>query len=455
MEGFHQPEYILAAQLDPAEILQRLLLPPLAPEVGASLDDAIEYISDVDRVTRMFGRRKKELVEQEYGARAPELLDILAPKFPTLRDVQQTLSEDELALVAFPSFAETLLISIRHNDVSGHVVPFSGRELGAVTARVRGSMQKFDKNSPPPLTDLQRLYDVTLRPIAPDLNSVQHIYWVGMSDYGTISPNIFHDGERYAIESHSFSSLPSLRALVDRKRDQPQAAEIEKFVGIGAIDISEETRQHGPSRTGDILTMSGGSRVSLPPLEYTWELLAKLGETIGNSQVLLRDEMATYDNIKNATQGADVIVFATHGLAGSPGSAFNVPGLQISPGAQHETETAWLRPGVIYSMDFSAADFVWLIACNTGVGNRFAVYEPFSGLVRAFKTAGASNVIASHWSLTQSSAVRLVPEVMGYIADGDRVGKALQKAMVNALNDADPFVAHPGFWGALTIVGDR
>lgn len=155
-----------------------------------------------------------------------------------------------------------------------------------------------------------------------------------------------------------------------------------------------------------------------------------------------------------------VLHFATHGFAeGQWGCARSPPALLTSladadsNGLLSFSEIAGLR------LD---ANLVVLSACDTGAGLRSQALARRSGqeetgatlegLVRAFLTANARAVMATHW---QVSAAREGTDFMRDFYQSARsqpIGGALQSAQRTMI--AQPNFSHPFYWGAYFVVGD-
>src|SRR5450631_240508 len=108
--------------------------------------------------------------------------------------------------------------------------------------------------------------------------------------------------------------------------------------------------------------------------------------------------------------GFKVIAFATHGLVPGELDGLTQPALALSAPAVADSdgdglltmeEILWLK------LD---ADWVVLLACNTGAGV-VAGAEAASGLGRAFVYAGTRALLLTNWSVHSQSARELVTDL--------------------------------------------
>ena len=109
-----------------------------------------------------------------------------------------------------------------------------------------------------------------------------------------------------------------------------------------------------------------------------------------------------------------------------------------------------LNDGVITAeeismMDFSNTDLVILSACETGIGTHS---EGYGGLIRAFKMAGAKQILASLWKVQDEATSMLMIDFYHNLTNGDEIHKALHKAQFKLSRKfPDPF-----YWASFIIL---
>ena len=155
-----------------------------------------------------------------------------------------------------------------------------------------------------------------------------------------------------------------------------------------------------------------------------------------------------------------VLHFATHGLEEgvwgcpkSPPALVTSFGDADSDGLLSFDEIAGLR------LD---ANLVVLSACDTGAGIRSQELarrsgqeeagSTLQGLVRAFLTANARAVMATHWEVPAKDGTRELIETFYQTANTQDIGASLQTAQRRLM--AAPQYSHPFYWGAYFVVGD-
>jgi CHAT domain-containing protein len=98
------------------------------------------------------------------------------------------------------------------------------------------------------------------------------------------------------------------------------------------------------------------------------------------------------------------------------------------------------------------ADLVVLSACETGSG-RLQGEEGVMNLARAFLIAGAKSVVASLWSVEDSSTSTLMGFLYEHLAAGMSVSESLRQAQVDFIRDYGS-KAQPYYWAGFEVIGD-
>lgn len=103
-------------------------------------------------------------------------------------------------------------------------------------------------------------------------------------------------------------------------------------------------------------------------------------------------------------------------------------------------------------MDLSHTDLVVLSACETGLGD-IKGNEGVYGLQRAFRIAGARNVLASLWEVGEEATKELFESFYLHLLNEElTVQEALHQAQ-NDLRKHEQF-SSPYFWAGFVVVGE-
>jgi CHAT domain-containing protein len=145
-----------------------------------------------------------------------------------------------------------------------------------------------------------------------------------------------------------------------------------------------------------------------------------------------------------------VLHFATHGLLNSTHPELS--GLVLSlVDETGEPQNGFLRLQDVYQLRIEA-DLVVLSACQTALGKRVQG-EGVLGLTRGFLHAGARQVLASLWKVSDRATAELMAELYrSMLREGARPAAALRQAQ-RKLRRTRPFGATYS-WAAFVLQGD-
>ncbi len=217
-----------------------------------------------------------------------------------------------------------------------------------------------------------------------------------------------------------------------------------------------------------------------------------ISQLFGDTSTLATGPEFNEDALKAASDAGEladfkVLHFATHGILWPSPDCFTDPALTVTATAAEDSD-GLLTATEIRGFDLDA-QLIVLSACNTAstyleglgdasaqagtraldvgagqsrVGRRAAAGiiresgaggESLSGLARAFFSAGARTVLATHWPVADAETTTLMKKFYGQL-------KAQDSSFATALRDAqgelrnDPKTSHPIFWGPFVLIGD-
>ena len=160
-------------------------------------------------------------------------------------------------------------------------------------------------------------------------------------------------------------------------------------------------------------------------------------------------ERATEEAVANVGKGVRYVHFAGHALVDerTPLESALVlsPGPAPAPGSDDGRLQAW----EIYERVRLDADLVALSACRSAAGTA-RPGEGLMGLTRAFQFAGARSVLASLWSVGDSSARGFMTRFYAELKQGAGKDEALRRTQAAAVRAGH----HPIRWAAYQLYGD-
>jgi CHAT domain-containing protein len=192
-------------------------------------------------------------------------------------------------------------------------------------------------------------------------------------------------------------------------------------------------RGAAPARHDRLLALGVGGP-TLPHVEAEVQAVAR---RFGAGAVLRLGGDATRAALRDAAPAADVVHLACHAQFRADSPYFSA--LHLADGELTLRDAAALP---------LVASLVTLSACETGL-SRVAPGDELVGLVRGFLLAGASNVLATLWTVDDASTAALMEEFYAGLCAGARPAAALRAAQ-SACAIAG---RHPFYWAAFVLHG--
>ena len=281
----------------------------------------------------------------------------------------------------------------------------------------------------------QQVYDWLIRPFAQELQAarIETLVFIQDGILRSVPMTALYDGKQFLVEQYAIANTLSLTLTDPTQLDQRSL----KVLGFG-------------------LTKASTVPVSifLAPLSFVKTELDRITKTLPGSKEFI-DEAFTIDRLKQElTQSAFPIVhLATHGKFGIDSrETFLVTGKQISAAASkpyNEKLTMNQFYQILQTVE-KPLDLLTLTACETAVGSdRDAL-----GIAGISIQAGAKSAIASLWQVDDQATAELITQFYQNLSQGMGRAKALQVAQKSWIEKHSGARQHPGYWAALTLVGN-
>ena len=389
-------------------------------------------------------RRAAAGAEAALLASYPAYADLARPRLAALEQLQAGLNEGELLVlpIALPTRAVTLAIG--RDGVTIGSTAANPQAVQALAARVRESAQApgtFDLAAAAELFAL--VFPLETRTA---LAGARQLLFPASGYLARLSPALLLTAPAARLEEAPWLVRShALTILADPAAPRGTAGPLAPrgFLGVGAPAGLPPALAEAQTRGGP----------QLPPLPQARAELEQLAAALAAPDPLLLTDAAATEPALAAQDLArfDVIAFATHGLVGGEVPGLAEPALLLSPadgsdGLFTASEIARLR---------LAAQWVILSACNTAAGED-AGAPGYSGLARAFASAGAKSLLISHWRVRDDAAAFLSVETMRRAAAGAPRAEALRAAQLALLDGQSglPGAAHPAVWAPFVILGE-
>ena len=429
-------------------------------------------------------------------AQDPAYWDLVRPDALPLKAVQQLLNPDEALLLVFTFETATYSFALTAGGATWHrSTVFSETELAKTVNTLRSGIvaELFNEVDPGKgfvPAQANTLYRELIAPLEPALAGKTRLLTVvsgplaalPLQALATNAPPTLDDAQwladRYRISSlTSVAMLRSMRCLLvpqDKRHPgcgpsgtaRPERgvapAGSSMLLGFGdpVLGPPLPIGKRGGNRVGTLLTRGMADRsvlMTLPSLPGTRAELDSVSGSFGLTKSrLLLGTQASETNVR-AMVGqvpARFIVFSTHGLLSSETGVLAEPGLVLTPPAAvtDSADDGFLAASEVAEMKLAGATVI-LSACNTATVEGGVSTRNLQSLARAFQFAGARNVMATHWSVSDDSTPLLMGNLFRLLAgqSGLAEDEALQRAGQELRKDAR--WRSPAFWAPFSIIG--
>lgn len=454
--------------------------------------------------------RSKDLAQWEYLAEVAEKDLLLKSKqfkqnksqsSVSFQSIQNSLQNDDVAIefVKFNLYnkGETdstmyvAYIVTKQNDAPVFVPLFEKKQLQKI-------LDSAGKNSQSIVSKLYRgvslskksnqfnygnaLYNLVWQPLEPFIKNAKKIHFSPVDQLNSIAFNALTvDSGLYLIDKYQLYQYTSTRVLATNKLESHHSNSIVLF-GNANFNLNQSVIQSYKAAADTAVVKRGFNKGNSSTT--TWGALPGTAEEVKNIQqlfvskkmqtIVYANEQASEQNFKKLNaQSNDIIHIATHG--------FFLPKADTSKLKIEENNTTnyttandpMLRSGIVLSganyawgggfvpknkedgivtayeiaqLNLTTTNLVVLSACETALGD-INGNEGVYGLQRAFKLAGAKNLIISLWQVPDKETAELMNMFYTNYLSGITVKEAFNKAQSSMRKKYSPF-----YWAAFILV---
>ena len=427
------------ASADPELIQEERNLRQRIGELTDELRESLDGVSDLRGPTEtnrerdgvrdalVAARAQYQRLLVELRESSPDYASLVTGSAAAVTDVQNLLSADAVLIEYLVHDDWTTAFVLRRGEVTAVELPLNRRTLRQLVELFRGTMRRAPSTEDDLWrTPLRRLYRDLIAPLeeagvldnARTLIIAPHAELHYLPFQALLRPG--PAGETFLIESFDVAYIPSASVLLQiarRSRNSP---------GRGLLALAPEPTRLSHSRE-EVERISRGQRPA---------------------QVLVGSE-ATEDRFIELAPGRAILHLATFGELNSRNPLFSY--VRLSPDGASDGR---LEVHEVFGLRLSA-ELVVLSACETGLATGLRQDVPpgddWVGLVQAFLTAGAQNVVASLWSVEDRATAQLMEEFYAGLRAGRSKSAALAEAQRELLRESTH--AHPFYWAAFVSTG--
>jgi CHAT domain-containing protein len=358
-----------------------------------------------------------------------------------------TRTRIHLFIVGVPAATPTGRVSVAHRVVSRDPASL-GNDLDALMIQLRAHASTADGQAA--LEDrLGSLYSRLIGPATLFVRNKQRLVMVPDRNlYSVRWAALAPRGSDPLIENFRVMVAPSATYHV-----QARPRSTERPGGAAVIALAGPEDSPGPPR----------AMGAIAPMTAEVESIKQI---FGASASVLTGSQATEEAAKRVAPQARILHFAAHAVADASSPLESYIALSARPRAG--TENGFLQAWEVMMQMRLRAHLVVLSACDTA-GGRETAGEGMLGLTHAFHYAGAPQVMASLWPVSDQATAQLMRSFYERIATGEKPDSALRSAQLEMLHgeerswvtrmfspeDIEPRRAwqHPYFWAGFQLSG--
>lgn len=423
-------------------------------------------------------QREYKLRATQFAASNPELSTLLGFMDPLpIQKLQDALKPNQIVLSYYITSDDVYAFIVSRTTREVKKLSISPESLRQHIHKLRQPFQDFRNGKidflrlPFDFQFSQSLYRELIAPLLASIESGENLIIVpaGVLNYlpfemlvsgqNAIDRSDVLFGEykqcRFMIEDFTISYLPSSAMIPLLMREKPNEAD-ETLLAFGDPIASKEINEMPQLAVN--APPSGLRLMALTPLpgaslevKGILDIFSHKGAT-PDASALIGTEASESIYKENANRYR-YIHFATHGYVDEQNPNFSA--LLLSPG--RETEDGFLYTHEIYTYPIHA-ELVSLSACETALG-KLQQGEGLVSFVQAFFAAGSQNVMASLWSVDESTYPLMV-SFYKFLRKGFGEAEALRRAKLEFMRKNSPFEngakyanCHPFLWAPFVLYG--
>lgn len=477
-------------QEEQAELNSRLNL--LVAQGGAAAPESLATL----RLRLGAAQTRIGEIDARLRAEAPDYFALISPTPLDIPAAQRLLAPDEAILLAVPGRFGTHVVAVTRDTIDWRRSDWNAERVRTAVQRLRRDVDRRPRLGPNGArafdrTTAHQLYQELIAPMAALVAGRRQIYVAAGGSLAALpfsilvaAPPAGADDDPEALratrwfgDEAALVHIPSIQALALLRQAPRSGGERTSFFGVGnpvlrgdvpasPIDLTVPRGtdiffQPGQTRDGGV-TANIARLNQLSPLPGTADELEAVRATLGApASSLLMAERATEPNVRSADLSrTSILLFSTHGLTVAEGAYVGAgeSGLVLTPPDQpRDGDDGFLAASEVTTLRLDA-DWVILSACNTATGDGVNS-AGLGALARSFFYAGAHNLLASHWLVSDGVAPVMVNRTLALERAGTPRAEAFRQAMHEIRMDAsadtaDASLAHPYYWAPFVLVGD-
>ncbi len=329
-----------------------------------------------------------------------------------LSALQAALDDETVLLQYFPAETSLYVFAVGKQRFGIHRVAVGRAELERTIGHYVRLIREPDSDVKTLAEASHTLHALTIEPVLDELEGKRHLLIAPSGPLWNVRFEELRDGRGQSLDERWPVAVLTSADLVASLRPESQGARsTSNAVLLGAPDTEDLP----------------GARAELQAVEK-----------LTTRAVTLLGEQATSGALKQNAPRAKLLHIASHsGLGKIPGESY----ISLADGPFSLEK--------VYGLSLPSGALVVLSSCRSALGEAQPGREVTS-LASAFKIAGASTVIASHWEVDDEVTRELFESFYRHLAQGRPRGEALRLARRETARQHP----HPYYWAAFSLYGN-
>lgn len=399
-----------------------------------------EFKSNDDSENLFDSKRKYEDLLSSYEKQFPQYYRLKYQyKFKTINDIKNGLKRNEV-LIEYQLF-DSLLYLIQIDNRKTHIyqspLPNDFSEMiDCYKNYLTNPLESMGDSTKKAVTGLSNLL---IEKVNLENEQIDHLIIVPDGIIGSIPMGMLthSDIDSHLFKNYSIQYAYSAKTLLNEKELNSSKYQAD-FGGFAPTYEAYQTEEN----------FSGLSelRNNIKPLRWNQAEVTSISEKFDGDKFLGDDASeSVFQKMKNKYK---ILHLATHTFLDQkiPQNSkliFNPTIDSLQDGFLHAFE--------IYNLRIKAQLAV-LSACSSGSG-KYSNGEGVMSLAHAFRYAGASSVVMSHWPVDDKSTYEIMYSFYENLSAGQTKSQALRNAKIQFLETAEPERQHPFYWSSFVLVG--
>ena len=431
-----------------------------------NINNAIVDATSPDEIEELKKERSQLIAEVE--AQKEQYKKYFAVKYPEPDELKNIQLNHGEVIVKYEVTVDGVLVwLIRDNDiVSCREIAISYNELQSMVNQYRQFFENVQALSDLNAFDVElsfRLYSILFKDIDELLGQADRVIIIpdeilSKISFSTLKTGIENEahflGEKYLLTYfQSVSALNLYRQLASEAKSNAGVL----IVADPEYSMTTEISNTAYASANTEFTVSlmraveegSGSSPVFNRLLKTRRMAEEIGAMFGTQARTLLGTNANEPALAQMDLGQyKYLIFATHGILKGQMGLIDEPSLVLTRLSEKPDEDGFLTAGEVLGLELNA-DLVSLTACHTGEGEMLRG-EGVMGLFRSFQHAGAQNVLATLWAVSEDASTEFNKILFKRLRNGSDLTTAYSLSIQDLRRKG---YDNPFYWGAFALYG--